>query len=665
MQRPNAGLAGALLVASPSPIAIASAVYGIRALHTSILAGVTAGCLAASGMLIMRRLNAGRILAFLGASGVAALLFGTLRGSPSLTLAVLLAVAAVLGSSWGTRRFGASPYSIRATVARSAAVTALILWIVGSLARWDATGVGRSAIATSFAISLLATTDWAVSEGRRYKVRLAVLLTLGVVLVLTIATAWGRWATCFTVAAVVTVTAGFLLPRKHIGSLGMVEWWEPILSRPERLLAATFLILCTVGSVLLLLPVTTTSEGGISFLDSAFTAVSAVCVTGLVVLDTPVDFTWVGQAVILLLIQLGGIGIMTFSAAAFQLLGRRMSLRHEGAVAKLVNSQDRSKLAGTTYRIIRFTFVAEALGAALLLPAFLTHGDSLGRALWRAIFTAVSAFCNAGFALQSDSLVGYASSAWILQVVAVLIILGGLSPAVAVTLPYMVRRVRARVPVEARLTVIATVILLVVGFVYILATEWTNTLSGFSLWDRLNNAWFQSVTLRTAGFNSVETGALQPATITLMIIWMFIGGSPGGTAGGIKTTTAAVLILALVSAVRGRWIVTTLGRRISHATVYKAGATVTLGFVTLIAGLLGLQLTQSMPPGTAVFEIVSAMGTVGLSTGGTAMLDGVGKVIIIVTMFAGRVGPLTLFLFLTERQSRSEWRRPAEEIEVG
>jgi trk system potassium uptake protein TrkH len=539
------------------------------------------------------------------------------------------------------------------------------VWFVGFLAGWSVGGITQTAIALSFAIALVASADWAFREGSRHPFRRAILLALLAVLVATTAAAWGRWGPCLAVAALVSAGTSIVLSGRRTGSLGVIDWWEPIFSRPERLLVATFLTLCIVGSILLLLPVTTTSEGSIPLLDASFTAVSAVCVTGLIVLDTPVDFTPLGQAVILLLIQLGGIGIMTFSAAAFQLLGRRMSLRHEGVIAKLINAQDRSQLSRTTYRVIRFTFAAEAVGVALLIPPFIAHGDSFGQAAWRAVFTAVSAFCNAGFALQSDSLIGYAGSAWILHVVGALIVIGGLSPAVAVAVPHIVRRTKARISVEARIALCATLVLLVAGFVYVLATEWTNTLAGLSVWDRINNGWFQSVTLRTAGFNSVDIGALQPATITIMIIWMFIGGSPGGTAGGIKTTTAVVLVLALVSAIRGRWIVTFLGRRMSHETVYKAGAVATLGLASVVAGFLALQLTQSMPTGTALFEIVSALGTVGLSTGGTPLLDGVGKVIIIGAMFIGRVGPLTLFLFLTERQSRSEWQRPEEEIEVG
>jgi trk system potassium uptake protein TrkH len=183
--------------------------------------------------------------------------------------------------------------------------------------------------------------------------------------------------------------------------------------------------------------------------------------------------------------------------------------------------------------------------------------------------------------------------------------------------------------------------------------------------DRIHNAWFQSVTLRTAGFNSVDITTVRPSTLLLMILWMFIGGNPGGTAGGIKTTTAAILVLSVVNAVRGYWSITVFARRITERTFYKAVVIATLGFATVLLAVLAMQLTQAMPMRDAVFEVVSALGTVGLSVGGTGRLDDVGKVIISACMFAGRVGPLTLLMFLSQRTGPRVWRRPEEEIDVG
>jgi trk system potassium uptake protein TrkH len=293
------------------------------------------------------------------------------------------------------------------------------------------------------------------------------------------------------------------------------------------------------------------------------------------------------------------------------------------------------------------------------------HGDSFFQGLWRAVFTAVSAFCNAGFALQSQNLVPYQQNPWILHIVGILIILGGLSPAVCVAMPNFLRRTVRPISAQTKLALSTTALLLLGGFFFLVLLEWTNTLADLSFWDRVHNAWFQSVTLRTAGFNSVDITSVHPATLSLMLVWMFVGGSPAGTAGGIKTTTVAVLLLAVVAAVRGRWEVIAFGRRISHKTVYKAAAITTLGAASVFLFLIVMQLTQMMDTQVALFETVSALGTVGLSIGGTAQLDGVGKVLIVLCMFAGRIGPLTLFMFLSSRVQQAVWERPEEEIEVG
>jgi trk system potassium uptake protein TrkH len=439
--------------------------------------------------------------------------------------------------------------------------------------------------------------------------------------------------------------------------------WDMVVHQPARLLVVTFLALCVLGTLLLSLPISSPHAAGISLVNAAFTAVSAVCVTGLIVLDTPVDFTGFGQAAILLLIQLGGLGIMTFSTAALGLLGRRLSLRYESAVVSALSVQGRHELFRDLRRLLTITFSAELIGTAVLSSLFAVEGEAPRQALWRGLFTSVSAFCNAGFALQSDSLIGYQRNPWILHTVALLIIIGGLSPAVVAALPDLL--LRRRVAVQIKLAVVSTLVLLAGGAIAVTAIEWNNTLANLSLFDRLHNGWFQSVTLRTAGFNSIDIAAVHGSMLTLMMVWMFIGGSPGGTAGGIKTTTAALLALAVAAAIRGRWDVTVFRRRITTETVYKAAAIATLGFSMALLSLMALQLTQDLPGAQAPFEVVSALGTVGLSIGATARLDEVGKILIMATMFAGRVGPLTLFLFLSDRFSKSAWEFPDERIDVG
>jgi trk system potassium uptake protein TrkH len=453
-----------------------------------------------------------------------------------------------------------------------------------------------------------------------------------------------------------------VIPRR---GLGRVDWWEPVLGHPARFLVVTFAALCVGGTMVLALPASAASGQGIALLDAAFTAVSAVCVTGLIVLDTPSVFTPFGLVALVVLIQLGGLGIMTFSTAAMRLLGQRMSLRYEGMVASMMSEQDRSRLHDATRQILVMTVATEAAGALLLGALFWQHGDPLGQALWRGLFTSISAFCDAGFALQSDSLIGYQATPGVLHVVGLLIIAGSLSPAAVAALPELVGGQRSRVSLQLKLALGTTVVLLVGGAVLVLAMEWSNTLAHMSALDRVHNAWFQSVTLRSAGFNSVDLTALRPETLSIAIIWMFIGGNPGSTAGGIRTVTAAVLLLAVVAAIRGRTHAQAFGRRITHKSVYRAAAIGTLAVAAVMAVFVALQITQSIPSHLAIFEAVSALATAGVSIGATPMLDEVGKVIIMVCMFIGRVGPVTLFMFLQQQAEPDLWHRPEQDIDFG
>ncbi|MCA9661193.1 MAG: potassium transporter Trk, partial [Myxococcales bacterium] len=399
--------------------------------------------------------------------------------------------------------------------------------------------------------------------------------------------------------------------------------------------------------------------------EAIFTAVSAVCVTGLSVIDIH-QLSAAGQGILLLLIQLGGLGIMTFSTVIFSVLGQRVSLRHEGAVSDLLSGHDRGALFAAARRLLLLTAVAEGLGALALFVGFAAAGDPIGVAAWRGLFTAISAFCNAGFALQSDSLVGYQGAPWILHTIAALIVAGGVAPLVTLLLPGgRARRRRRRPSLQTRLVVIVSAVLLVLGAALFAAFEWDGALAGLAVDDRLHNAWFQSVTLRTAGFNSVALEEVRPATLTMMLLWMTIGGAPGGTAGGVKVTTVAVIGLVVVNAVRGRWGAEAFGRRLSPPTIYKALVITVIAGLGIITAALCLLLTQSMPTGVAVFEVVSALGTVGLTIGGTPALDNVGKAVIIACMFVGRVGLLTILMLLQRPGPDPALARPPEDVDIG
>ncbi|NVB41139.1 potassium transporter TrkH [Pseudenhygromyxa sp. WMMC2535] len=465
-------------------------------------------------------------------------------------------------------------------------------------------------------------------------------------------------------------TAGGLLfalrPRVHRDPLRGPGWRELLIEQPARLIVGTFLLAGIVGGVLLTLP-PCSSAAPLPLLDTIFTAFSAVCVTGLAVLDTGADFSLLGQGVILTLIQLGGLGIMTFSAAAMVLLGQRLSLEEEGVALELIDGHRVGGLELALRRMLRVTFISEGVGALLLSLRFaLAHADPWPLAIWRGVFTAISAYCNAGFALQSDSLIPYQQDAIVLHVVAALIILGGLGPAVIVALPQLLRRrQRRRMDLHARVVLVTSAALLLAPAVLIAALEWHQSLAALPILDRVHNAWFQSVTTRTAGFNSVDFAAMSPATLTLVEALMFIGGSPGSTAGGIKTSTVFVLVIAVVAVSRSRTTVSWGGWTIPQATVYRAAAVVTLAALSGVLALFAIQLTQPMNLQTALFEVFSALGTVGLSIGGTAMLDNVGKLIIIACMFMGRIAPLTLFLIFSRPRDSALWELPEQEINVG
>lgn len=354
------------------------------------------------------------------------------------------------------------------------------------------------------------------------------------------------------------------------------------------------------------------------------------------------------------MIQIGGLGIMTFSTVALMALGRRLSLKHEGVVARLISTEDRGTLHITARRILWFTVVSETFGAGALALHFGLVGEAWGSAIGRGIFTSISAFCNAGLALQSDSLIPYQHSPFVLHVVGALIIGGGLSPVAVLAIPRLIRRTTAPISAQIRLCLAMTALLLVGGTAFFLAFEWNGTLAGLSFVDRLHNAWFQSVTLRTAGFNSVNLSTIRPETTLLVLVWMFIGGSPGGTAGGVKTTTVGVLLLSVLRVFRGQWTLHVFGRRVPERTRVKAIITVTLAVGSAVLASIAILLTQELGAWEAVFEVVSALGTLGLSIGGTAHLDGIGKAIIVLCMFTGRVGGLTLLMFLADRRAPVE-----------
>ena len=466
-------------------------------------------------------------------------------------------------------------------------------------------------------------------------------------------------------------------PGSSLEDVGLAGF---IFEHPSRVMVLSFLILCALGALALSLPVCAVGEPPAP-LDAAFTAVSAACVTGLGVVDVPSVFNLGGQLTLLILIQVGGLGVMAFSVVAVELLKRRLSVSQERAAADLIGAESAADLRGALERVLWVTGVTEGAGALALTLGFWFEGDGLLEGLWRGLFTSVSAFCNAGFALQSSSLVPYAESPYLLLITSVIIAVGGIGPIVALALHDAFRRDLSASParrlfaratwrrplsLHVRLVLWTSAALTLLPALFIAAVEWNGALAHLTPLHRLTNALFQSVTLRTAGFNSIDLTALHPATWTLTLFVMFVGGSPGSTAGGVKTTTIAVVLLAVAAVARGRERVEVFGRTLTAGAVMRAGALCTLSVFGVGGALMALQLTQRIPLDVALFEVVSALATVGLSTGGTAALDAVGKVIIMACMFAGRVGPLTLFVLFTRQARVAETRRyPDEPLPIG
>lgn len=436
---------------------------------------------------------------------------------------------------------------------------------------------------------------------------------------------------------------------------------------PAQVLAMSFLGLIGVGTVLLSLPVSQAQER-IGLLDALFTATSAVCVTGLIVVDTGTAWSPFGQVVILLLFQLGGLGVLTFGTVLAAATGRRLGLGHRLRLQEQVRALDLGSLGRLVRAITLIVVGAETVGA-ILLYVRMAAVEGPGPGAWHAVFHSVSAFNNAGFSLYPDSLTRYAGDAVVSLTVMALIVLGGLGFIVIVNLGARIRGPgRVRLTLHTRMALAMTAFLVFSAMAVILVFEWNNpaTIGAMSLPDRLLATSFQAITPRTAGFNTLDYSAMVPATLVFTMLLMFIGGNPGSTAGGIKTVTFHVLVLGVWSVVRGRPEATVFGRRIDQRTVQRASAIVTGAVLVGGAALTVLTLVEPDKSFLALtFEAASALGTVGLSLGVTGELTGPGKVVVIALMYLGRIGFLTFALALVDQPRHRRRRFLAEEVVIG
>ncbi|MBZ4645040.1 MAG: trk/ktr system potassium uptake protein [Petroclostridium sp.] len=440
---------------------------------------------------------------------------------------------------------------------------------------------------------------------------------------------------------------------------------------PTQVIPLGFASVILIGAVLLTLPIASRNGNSIGFINALFTATSAVCVTGLVVVDTYTHWTIFGQVVILSLIQIGGLGFMTMATLFSLILGRRIGLKERLLIAESLNQYSLEGMVRLTRQILLGTLLFEGAGALILSIKFASeYGLALG--IYKGIFHSISAFCNAGFDLMGDkgkfsSLVSYVDDTVVNLTIMALIVIGGLGFSVWEDI-YRVRSFRG-LKLHTKLVLVVTAILLVFGFIIFFLLEFNNpkTLQPLSMKGKILAAMFQSVTPRTAGFNTLSLPDLTNASKFITIILMFIGGSPGSTAGGIKTATAGVLFFAVLSVLKGSEDTNMFKRRLNTEVVLRSLAIVVISLGIVIVTTTVLSIFEKATFIEQIFEAVSAFGTVGLSLGITPNLNTASKIALIITMFLGRVGVLTMGLALTIKMQKSnaKYKYPEGKVMVG
>ena len=460
----------------------------------------------------------------------------------------------------------------------------------------------------------------------------------------------------------------------------MASFLTPKRSRfitPVNLPLLSFALLIIIGTILLMLPAAANGPR-LAPVDALFTATSATCVTGLVVVDTGSRLSLFGQWVVLVLIQCGGLGIMTFSTVLIMLMTGRVSFIQRSVIQDTFTHSPDTRLPSLVLHVVIFTLVLEAAGAALLFLRFsgMYHP---GRALYFAVFHAISAFCNAGFGLYSQSLMDFSGDPLVSLTMALLIICGGIGFLVMLELKrvlfrsHKARRAR-RLSVHSKLVLTLTALLLTVGTLGFLLYEWNNSMAGLSLPAKVMAAFFQSVTARTAGFNTLNFGKMANVTLLFTILLMFIGAASGSTGGGIKVNTLGVLFALSRSRLRGEETTSIFRRTLTAETVGRAISVFVVAVIVIYAATMALTVSEL---GTTIhaesrglflellFEVVSAFATVGLSVGVTSKLSTLGKLILVVVMFVGRLGPLSIAVALSGREPRSTIQYAEENVMIG
>jgi trk system potassium uptake protein len=438
--------------------------------------------------------------------------------------------------------------------------------------------------------------------------------------------------------------------------------------RPAQVVVLSFLGAIGVGTLLLSLPAAHAPGSAVGFLDALFTATSAVCVTGLAVVDTGSAYSRFGQAVILLLIKAGGLGILSLGVLLALVTGRRLGFGERLRLQAQANALQVGGIVRFLRSVLLFTVAAELAGTLLLALRFVPL-LGWGEGLFYSLFHSVSAFNNAGFGLYADSLMRFVGDPLVTLVIAALLVLGGLGVVVVFEAAlYFRSRGRSRLSLHSKLALSTTALLIGGATLLLLGLEWRNpaTLGALPLPERLLAGFFQAVTPRTAGFNTLDYAAMSTPSLLFTLLLMYVGGSPGSTAGGIKTVTFAVLLGSVWTLSRNRGELTVFGRRVELPTVVKAAVIATMGVLFIGGALTLLAVTDpELPVMALIFEVVSAYATVGLSLGVTPELSAAGRLIVVALMFMGRVGLLTFALALAERAPERAVKHPAEDVVIG
>ncbi len=438
--------------------------------------------------------------------------------------------------------------------------------------------------------------------------------------------------------------------------------------KPVQVVVLSFVAIITLGTVLLLLPQSRKQGIDLSIIDTLFTAASATCVTGLTVVNISNTFTLFGQLVILALIQIGGLGLMTM-VGFFSIILRNMSLNESLVMRDALNYETLDRIGHMIVSILLITLTIEIIGAISLYLFWIEDFVSVKKTLYFSVFHSVSAFCNAGLSLFQNSFTSYSKSGAFNLIITSLIILGGLGFIVITDIIKIInlklRKKPARLKVHTKLVLVTSIILIISGTLILFFIENRNLLCSYSISEKLMISYFQSITARTAGFNTINVCGLANASCLILMILMFIGASPGSTGGGIKTSTFGIAIVSLRSFIQGQQKIEIFKRSLSRHSLNKVFGIIFVSAIFITVCTVILLLTEEASFMDILFEEISAFGTVGLSRGITANLTASGKLVIIITMLTGRIGPLTIVLALARKRRKAIYTYPEEEIIIG